>query len=131
VTVIKNLSKRQIISLVLVSWALLIAGFLIASYVRPNPGDILTGTWKKVSVDEDISLAFYADGNAFSYNSGKRTFLGKYRLIDRKTIRIDYYMINSSYCTIIVLARDAITITDEKGRTAKYIKSSNHPQERN
>ncbi len=99
------------------------AGLFILLYFKPHPRNIILGRWKKVNADENIYIAFYADGKVFSYINGGRTYLGKFTFIDGNTVKFDFYFISSSYFNVKVLARDTITLTDEHGKTVRYVKA--------
>jgi len=118
----KMLSRRQVTTLVLIASATLVAGVLLLSYLWPSPRDILNGTWKQVSALEDRSMAFFPDGKVFLYVDGKRSYQGKFKFVDPKTLKIEYYLITSRYYSIKVLSRTSIELTDEKNSTVKYTK---------
>jgi hypothetical protein len=116
----KNLNRKQIIPIIVMACFFVAASLFIMSYFKPLPRDIILGRWKKVSANEDISIAFYADGKVFSYINGGRTYLGKYTFIDSCTVKFDYYFISSSYFKVKTLTRDSIMLTDEHGNASEY-----------
>lgn len=118
-----NLGRKQIIAIVTAAFLVVAAGLFILLYFKPLPRDIILGRWKKVSADENVYIAFYADGKVFSYINESRTYLGKFNFIDSNTLKFDFYLISSSYFKVKVLSRSIITLTDEHGKTSKYVKA--------
>lgn len=118
-----NLGRKQITAIVIAAFLIVAAGLFILMYFKPQPKDIIIGRWKKVSADENVYIAFYTDGKVFSYINESRTYLGKFTFIDSNTLKFDFYFISSSYFKVKVLSRSDITLTDEHGKTSRYVKA--------
>jgi len=117
-----NPGRKQIIAVVIALFFTLAATIIALFLLKPQPRDIILGRWKKVSAGENVQIAFYSDGKVFSYVNGNRTYLGKYSFIDSATLKFDFYFISSSYFKVKVLSRSTITLTDENGKTSRYVK---------